>query len=246
MSRLSAKAALITGASGSIGRAIAARFSSEGADLILTGRRTDPTTLPDGSIYLAGDILDEGFVASLVAQARSSFGRLDVLVNCHGLQYDSDLLVTDRVEAEAVMDTNVIGPFLTMKHAIPLMLENGGGSVVNIASRLGIVGIAEQALYSASKGALIMLSKGAAIDFAQRGIRVNVVAPGLTATETIMAAFGRRPDPEAYLRSRASTIPMGRLAEPEEIAAAVAFMASADASYITGAVLPVDGGYTAA
>ena len=244
--RLAGKVALITGASGSIGSAIGRAFTSEGANLVLTGRRTDPGSIPDGSAYLAGDILDEEFVANLVERARSTFGRLDVLVNCHGLQYDSDLLVTDRIDAEAVMDTNVIGPFLTMKHAIPLMLENGSGSVVNIASRLGIVGIADQALYSASKGALIMLSKGAAIDFAGRGIRVNVVAPGLTATETLIAAFSRRPDPEAYLLSRASTIPMGRLAEPEEVAAAVAFMASDDASYITGAVLPVDGGYTAA
>ncbi len=243
---LAGKVALITGASGSIGHAIATRFSRDGADLILTGRRADPGSLPDRSTYLQGDILDEGFVVNLVERARSTFGRLDILVNCHGIQYDSDLLVTDRLDAEAVMDTNVIGPFLTMKHAIPLMLESGGGSVVNIASRLGIVAIPDQALYSASKAALIMLSKGAAIDFARRGIRVNVVAPGLTATETILTAFGRRPDPEAYRRSRESTIPMGRLAEPEEVAAAVAFIASDDASYITGAVLPVDGGYTAA
>jgi NAD(P)-dependent dehydrogenase (short-subunit alcohol dehydrogenase family) len=244
--RLTGKVALITGASGGIGKAIATVFKQEGADLILTGRRTDPGWIPEGARYRPGDVLDEDFVVSLVGGARSTFGRLDILINCHGRQYDSDLVATDRHEAQAVLDTNVIGPFLTMKHAIPLMLENDGGAIVNIGSRLGIVGIADQAIYSASKGALIMLSKGAAIDFAQRGIRVNVVAPGLTATETIVASFGRRADPEAYRRQRESTIPMGRLAHPEEIATAVAFLASDDASYITGVVLPVDGGYTAA
>jgi len=244
--RLNDKAALITGASGSIGRAIVATLSAEGADLILTGRRADPGPIPPGTTYRAGDILDEDFVARLVESARSMFGRLDILVNCHGLQYESDLTATNRDEAEAVMNVNVIGPLLTMKHAIPLMLENGGGSIVNIASRLGIVGIADQAVYSASKGALIMLSKGAAIDYARRGVRVNVVAPGLTATETIVAAFGRRSDPVEYQRQRESTIPMGRLAEPAEVANAVAFLASDEASYITGVVLPVDGGYTAA
>ena len=244
--RLSGEVALLTGATGGIGKAIAMRFAEEGARLVLTGRRSDPGSLPDGALYQAGEILDEEFVERLVGTARSTFGRLDILVNCHGVLFDSDLVTTDRLEAEAVLDTNVIGPLLTMKHAIPLMLETGGGAIVNIASRLGIVGIADQAVYSASKGALIMLSKGAAIDFARRGVRVNVVAPGLTATEGILAGYARRPDPAASRQQRESTIPMGRLAEPEEVAAAVLFLASREASYITGAVLPVDGGYTAA
>lgn len=244
--RLEGRVALVTGSTGGIGRAIAGAFGDEGARLLLTGRRAEPGALPSGARYLGGDVLDEAFVRRLMSTAREAFGRLDILVNCHGLQYDSDLRTTDIREAEAVLETNVLGPLLTMKHAIPFMLEGGGGSIVNIASRLGIVGIAEQAVYSASKGALIMLSKGAAIDFARHGIRVNVVAPGLTATEGIEAAFSRRPDPDAYRRQRESTIPMGRLARPDEIAGAVVFLASDEASYITGAVLPVDGGYTAA
>jgi NAD(P)-dependent dehydrogenase (short-subunit alcohol dehydrogenase family) len=244
--RLRGKRALVTGASGGIGRAISSAFAAEGATLVLTGRRSVADPTPAKSQYISGNILDEDFVERLMRAVRELHNGLDILVNCHGVQFESDLTRTEREDAERVMDTNLIGPLLTMKHAIRLMIEGGGGSVVNIASRLGIVGIADQAVYSASKGGLIMLSKGAAIDYARRGIRVNVVAPGLTSTDGIMESFARRPDPAAHLQQQESTIPMGRLARPEEIAAAVVFLASDEASYITGAVVPVDGGYTAA
>jgi NAD(P)-dependent dehydrogenase (short-subunit alcohol dehydrogenase family) len=121
-----------------------------------------------------------------------------------------------------------------------------GGSFVLVSSRLGMVGMADQVLYSAAKGGLIMLAKGAAIEWASRNIRVNVVAPGLTATPIIEASIQRRPDPEAYRRQREGQIPLQRLATPEEIADAIIFLASPESSYITGATLPVDGGYTAA
>jgi NAD(P)-dependent dehydrogenase (short-subunit alcohol dehydrogenase family) len=120
-----------------------------------------------------------------------------------------------------------------------------GGSFVLIGSRLGMVGKPGEVLYSAAKGGLIMLAKGAAVEWAPRNIRVNVVAPGLTATPVIEASFQRRPDPEAYRRERESEIPLQRLATPEEVAAAVLFLACPESSYVTGAVLPVDGGYTA-
>lgn len=243
---LGGKVALVTGASGGIGQAIVRAFAEAGAKQLLTSRSERSSGLPGDAAYLAGDVLDEAFVASLMAEARATFGRLDILVNCHGRQFDSELDSTSEADARSVLDTNVLGPLLTMKHAIPLMLESGGGSIVNIASRLGLVGIAGQVVYSASKGGLVMLSKGAAIEYADRGIRVNVVAPGLTMTPTIQAAWAQRPDPEAYQKLRESTIPMKRIARPEEVAAAVTFLASDAASYITGAVLPVDGGYTAA
>jgi NAD(P)-dependent dehydrogenase (short-subunit alcohol dehydrogenase family) len=145
-----------------------------------------------------------------------------------------------------VLEVNVLGVLATMKHVLPVMLAHGGGSIVNIASRLGLVAIPGQAVYSASKGAVIMLSRGAAIDYGRRGVRVNVVAPGITRTKMISDWAEAQPDAAAFQTRLESSIPMGRMAFPEEIAAAVALLASDEASHITGAVLAVDGGYTAA
>lgn len=245
MSRLPGRRVLVTGASSGIGAAIASVAAAEGARLLLTGRRASPAGLDPAWRYEPGDLGDEAFVSRLVEIARVELGGLDVLVNCHGLQFDADLDATDLSMAREVLDANILATVATMKHAIPLMLEGGRGSVVNIASRLGMVGMAGQAVYSAAKGGLILLSKAAALEYAARGVRINVVAPGLTATGKILDAWSRRADPDEHRRRREATIPMGRLAEPDEIARAVVFLASDEASYVTGAVLPVDGGYTA-
>ncbi|MDX3524730.1 SDR family NAD(P)-dependent oxidoreductase [Streptomyces scabiei] len=242
--RLQGVNAVITGASSGIGQAIASHFRREGARLLLTGRRPEPPESHPQDLYLAGDLDDERFVADLAARAREHFGEVGVVVLCHGLQRSGPLAETSYETARDVLHTNLLSAFLVMKHLMPLAPERGA-SMVCVSSRLGMVGMPNQTLYSAAKGGLIALARGAAVEWADRGIRVNVVAPGLTMTPVIEASFGRRPDPAAYRRTREDSIPMRRLATPEEIADAVLFLASPESSYVTGAVLPVDGGYTA-
>ncbi|MET4098529.1 NAD(P)-dependent dehydrogenase (short-subunit alcohol dehydrogenase family) [Agrococcus sp. UYP10] len=237
---------LITGASSGIGEAVAERFRAGGSRVYLTGRRSQaPATMRDGERYLSGDLGDEAFVERLVAEAVAELGPLDTVVACHGMQGDGALTEMTLDRASQLLDANVLSVFAVLKHAVPAM-RDGGGQIVLVSSRLGIVGIPGQVLYTAAKGGLIMLGKGAAIELAARNIRVNVAAPGLTETPAIEASFQRRDDPEAYRAQRAATIPMRRLARPEEVADAIYFLGSPASSYITGAVLPIDGGYTAA
>jgi NAD(P)-dependent dehydrogenase (short-subunit alcohol dehydrogenase family) len=242
--RLEKATALVTGASSGIGKAVSSHFRREGARLLLTGRRERLDTAQPEDLYVAGDINDEAFVESLAHRAAESLGTVDVVVINHGLQASGPLTEMAYDDAKNVLHSNLLSAFLVMKHFAPLM-PSAGGSFVCVGSRLGMVGKPGEVLYSAAKGGLIMLAKGAAIEWAPRNIRVNVVAPGLTATPIIEASFQRRSDPEAYRRERESQIPLQRLATPEEVADAVLFLASSESSYITGAVLPVDGGYTA-
>jgi NAD(P)-dependent dehydrogenase (short-subunit alcohol dehydrogenase family) len=242
--RLDKVTALVTGASSGIGVAVSSHFRREGARLLLTGRREQLDTGEPDDLYVPGDLNDEAFVASLAEQAADTFGSVDVVVLNHGLQASAPLTEMAYDDAKNVLHSNLLSAFLVMKHFAPLM-PAAGGSFVCVSSRLGIVGKPQEVLYSAAKGGLIMLAKGAAIEWAPRNIRVNVVAPGLTVTPVIEASFQRRSDPEAYRSERESQIPLQRLATPEEIADAVLFLASSESSYITGAVIPVDGGYTA-
>ena len=242
--RLEKVTALVTGASSGIGEAVSARFRREGARLLLTGRRERLDTGEPDDVYIPGDLNDEAFVESLARQAAKSLGTVDVVVLNHGLQLSSALTETAYEDARNVLDSNLLSAFLVMKHFAPLV-PPAGGSFVCVSSRLGMVGKPNEVLYSAAKGGLIMLAKGAAIEWAPHNIRVNVVAPGLTATPIIEASIQRSPDPEADRREREGQIPLQRLATPEEVADAVLFLASSESSYITGAVLPVDGGYTA-
>jgi NAD(P)-dependent dehydrogenase (short-subunit alcohol dehydrogenase family) len=242
--RLKNVAALVTGASSGIGEAVSSHFRREGARLLLTGRKKRLDTAQADDLYVPGDLNDEAFVEALAKQAAESLGTVDVVVLNHGLQASSPLTEMAYDDAKNVLDSNLLSAFLVMKHFAPLMPQ-AGGSFVCVSSRLGMVGKSGEVLYSAAKGGLIMLAKGAAIEWAPRNIRVNVVAPGLTATPIIEASIQRSPDPEAYRRERETQIPLQRLATPEEVADAVLFFASSESSYVTGSVLPVDGGYTA-
>jgi NAD(P)-dependent dehydrogenase (short-subunit alcohol dehydrogenase family) len=242
--RLDKVTALVTGASSGIGEAVSSRFRREGARLLLTGRRDQLDSAEPDDVYVPGDINDEAFVAGLAEHAADTYGTVDVVVLNHGLQVSSPLTEMTYDDAKNVLHSNLLSAFLVLNHFAPLM-PAAGGSFVCVGSRLGMVGKPGEVLYSAAKGGLIMLAKGAAIEWASRNIRVNVVAPGLTATPVIEASIQRSTDPEAYRRERESQIPLQRLATPEEVADAVLFLASSESTYVTGAVLPVDGGYTA-
>jgi NAD(P)-dependent dehydrogenase (short-subunit alcohol dehydrogenase family) len=236
---------VVTGASSGIGEAVVERFRRDGHRLFLTGRRAEPEGQRPGDRYLPGDLGDEAFVEHLVAEAVRELGEIDCLVLCHGLQRDAGLTEMAVKDASEVIDANLLSVFSVVKHATP-HISSDRGSIVCVSSRLGMVGMAGQVLYSAAKGGLIMFARGAAIELAGRGIRVNVAAPGLTLTPKIRESFERKPDPEAYGAERASSIPIGRLADPAEIADPIYFLASPASSYVTGAVLPIDGGFTAA
>lgn len=237
---------IVTGASSGIGEATAERFRSDGARVFLTGRRAQaPATMRVGETYLSGNLSDENFVMQLVRMAAQQLGPIDTVVSCHGLQADGDIVDMEIEAANEILDTNVLSVLTVLKHVIPVMRETGG-QIVLVSSRFGMVGVPGQVVYSTAKGGLIMLGKGAALELASKNIRVNVAAPGLTMTPVIDAAFQKKDDPEAHYAMRAASIPLQRLARPEEIAEPIFFLGSPASSYITGIVLPIDGGYTAA
>jgi dihydroanticapsin dehydrogenase len=193
--RLDKITALVTGAGSGIGEAVCSHFRREGARLLLTGRRERLGSAGPDDLYVPGNLNDEAFVEALARQAAESLGAVDVVVLNHGLQASSPLTDMAYEDAKDVLESNLLSAFLVMKHFAPL-IPAAGGSFVCVSSRLGMVGKPGEVLYSAAKGGLIMLAKGAAIEWASRNIRVNVVAPGLTATPVIEASIQRSADPE--------------------------------------------------
>jgi NAD(P)-dependent dehydrogenase (short-subunit alcohol dehydrogenase family) len=250
--RLAGKTAVVTGASEGIGRAIAHAFAREGASLVLVARRANPTAelaeeLGGRAVPIAGDVSDPATADAAVAAAVEGFGRLDVLVNNAGHDLSGvPLFETSPERARAIFEVNVFGAFWMLLAAGRAMAGAGGGSIVNVTSRLGLVGMSGSAWYGASKGALHALTRGAAVEWAPLRIRVNSVAPGLTQTAMIDTWIAEQPDPEAFRASRTETIPLGKIATPEEVAAAVVYLASDESASTTGASIAVDGGYTAA
>jgi NAD(P)-dependent dehydrogenase (short-subunit alcohol dehydrogenase family) len=252
--RLEGRAAVVTGAARGIGRAIVERFLLEGASVMMTQRSIDAGTAmcEELSREHAGrvachpaDIRDPGSVAGLIDAAVERFGRLDILCNNAGTGLLRAVHETSDEEYELVMDTNVRGVFLACRHAIPHMLEQGRGSIVNIGSVAGSVGFENDAAYCASKGAVLALTRQMALDYSSRGVRVNCVCPGFIDTEMMRRFIDSHQDPAPVRQQIVALHPIGRVGRPEEVAAAAAFLASEDASFVTGAALAVDGGLLA-
>ncbi|MDQ3867774.1 MAG: glucose 1-dehydrogenase [Actinomycetota bacterium] len=250
MRRLDGKVVVITGAASGIGREAALLFSSEGARLCIAdvsaeeGERT-ATECAD-AFFFEADVTRPESVQSMYRATADRYGGIDVLYNNAGIMPadDGSILETEPDAWQRVQDVNAKGVYLCCKYGIPHLLEGGGGSVVNVASFVALLGAAtSQISYTASKGAVLSLSRELAVEFARRGVRVNALCPGPVETPLLMRLF--EDDPAAYERRRVH-LPMGRLATAREIAQGALFLASDESSYVTGSTFVVDGGITAA
>ena len=244
------KIALVTGALTGIGRAAAIAFAQEGAKVVVSGRRekegqelaAELQALGAEAIFVRSDVRNDDDVRNLVDQTVKRFGRLDIAVNNAGTEGTPGPVTEQTAETySATFDTNVLGTLLSMKHELRVMLPQRSGSIVNVSSAYGSVGAAGASVYVASKHAIEGLTKSAALEVAGTGVRVNVVAPGTTDTG-MLTRFTSTDENKLAL---VSTVPVKRLAKPDEIAHVIAFVASANASYMTGASIPVDGGMIA-
>ncbi len=246
--RLRGKASIVTGGGAGIGRAISILFAREAArvsvaDINLGAAQATVGTITDsgGSAFaLAADVSDEAGVERMIRETEAAYGGLDILVNNAGVGTDGDVVKLSEGEWHRVLDVNLKGVFLCCKYAIPAMKKSGGGSIVNIASIAARVGGSVSCVYPASKAGVVALSRNTALRFAKDGIRVNCVCPGHVDTALTYSLK----DPEVR-EALIGKYPLGRLGTAEEIAAAVLFLASDEASFITGTELIVDGGYTA-
>ena len=240
--RLEGKVCVITGASGGIGGASAALFAAEGARVV----GVDLLEGAPGELSLEVDVTDDDAVREMYARVRSELGRIDVLFNNAGISPTDDGSVLDTsLEAwQRVQDVNLKSVFLCCKHGIPHLLEGGGGSVVNTASFVATMGAAtSQISYSASKGAVLSLSRELGVQFARAGVRVNALCPGPVDTPLLRELFAKD---EVAARRRLVHVPMGRFARAEEIAAAALFLASDESSYVNASTFLVDGGISGA
>jgi NAD(P)-dependent dehydrogenase (short-subunit alcohol dehydrogenase family) len=235
--RIDGKVALVTGAASGLGLATAERFVKEGA--VVVGA---DVTAADGVREL--DVRDEGAIAGLVDTVVAEHGRLDVVVNYAGVAGGGPVHLVDGDEWDRVLAVNLKGTFLVNKHALRPMLEQKSGSIINIASVEGLQGTEGGSSYNASKAAVVMLTKNMAIDYGRVGIRVNAICPGFIDTPMFRAVMGSEHMAKFRDEYRDDHM-LGRFGRPEEIAAAALFLASDDASFVTGVALPVDGGYLA-
>ena len=246
------RVAIVTGATSGIGRATALALSDAGWWVLAHGRDDlrgqeveDQLQKRAGGHFYAADLLEAEAPRAIVAAAVEEGGRLDLLVNNAGTHFLADVEQTDPGDLDKLLRVNLSAAYLLAKAAIPFMRESGGGTIINVSSEAGLVAVPGQAAYNVSKAALIMLTKSLAADHANDGIRSVTVCPGTTRTPLVEQAINSAPDPAAHEKWLASSRPLKRLGNEEEIAGAIVFAASKGASFMTGSEIVIDGGYTA-
>jgi NAD(P)-dependent dehydrogenase (short-subunit alcohol dehydrogenase family) len=250
MERLSGKRSIVTGAGSGIGRAIALRFAAEEARVVISDVDEEAAARVAAeaggeTLVRKTDVTSTSEVEALVQTSLEEWGGLDVMVNNAGIGVAGTTTVTTEEDYERVMDVCLRGTFLGMKHAIPAIRDSEGGSVINMSSVAALVGIADRAVYSAAKGAILAITRAAAIDHVEEGVRVNCIAPGTVDTPWIGRITAGYDDPEEARRNMQARQPHGRLVTPEEIAAMAAYLASDESASVIGACMVVDGGVTA-
>src|SRR5688572_26295592 len=251
--RLAGKSSVVTGAAAGIGRATAIVFAREGARLIVNDIKAEPLAALRDELAaggadvkaITGDVSVDAEARAMIGAAVDAYGRLDVLVANAGIIPLGDVLESSVADWDSVFAIDGRGMFLTCKYAVEAMVKSGGGgSIICLSSISGMAGQKRQSTYGPAKFVATGITKHLAVEWAERGIRVNAVAPGTIRTERVRQ-LPNEPGGTEYLRAIEKMHPMGRLGEPEEVARAILFLASDDASFITGAILPVDGGYLA-
>jgi NAD(P)-dependent dehydrogenase (short-subunit alcohol dehydrogenase family) len=251
MINFAGKVALVTGGTSGIGRATAIAYAQQQAKVVVAGRRVEEgeetvRLIKDAggeALFVRTDVTQEAEVKAMVDQTIRVFGRLDIAFNNAGTHgEDPSLIEQADAEYDRMMNANVKGVWLSMKYEIAQMLKQGGGSIVNTSSILGVIAMPSVPLYTASKYAVVGLTKAAALQYAKSGIRINAVGPGAIETDMFENATGGQDEAKAYM---AGLHPMGRVGKPVEVANAVIWLSSDSASFVTGEILMVDGGYVA-
>lgn len=246
--RLKGKVSIITGGASGIGEATVRAFIKEGARVVIADKAADKAERLAKELAaeaITVDVSSSEQVKAMVDHAVARHGRLDVLVNNAGYGITGNVVETSESDWNALMAVNVNGVFLGCKHAIPMMARQGGGAIVNTASTTSRVGIKDRAAYVTSKGAVAAMTRAMALDHVHQNIRINAVAPGTIESPYFNEIFAKSPDAAALRASLEARQPMLRLGQPAEIAAAIVFLASDDASFCTGSTLFADGGWTA-
>jgi len=251
--RLMGKAAVITGAASGIGRASALRFAREGACLVLvdTQGRAGEALVQEiersggTARFLCGDMSRRADSERMIDACVEHYGSLDILFCNAGVNLPKVLTRSSDDEIDRLLDVNVKGPLYAARHAIPIMLRQGSGVILFTASKTGLVAQTDSPVYCASKGAVVLLAKALALDYAARGIRVNALCPGIIDTPMLRQFADAMPDPAAAWAAYGAAQPLGRLGTAEECAEAALWLVSPEASFVTGVALPVDGGFTA-